>query len=56
MLDCILKGWWRSLMAGYRVSGHDYEDIETYENVTITISQCSHCGDTTIRWIANEKM
>jgi len=54
MLDCIIRGWWRSLKSGFKISGHDYVDVERYENATVTISRCEHCGDTTISWVKNE--
>ena len=28
----------------------DYEDVEVYRNVTVTISRCRRCGNTEISW------
>ena len=54
MLDCIIRGWWRSLKSGFKISGHDFVDIETYENAKVTISRCEHCGETVISWEVKE--
>ena len=48
-LICFLKTTWLSFFnvlggSPYGMSGHMWQDIETHENVTVTISKCMTCG------------
>jgi hypothetical protein len=31
-----------------------YEEIERYENVTVIISKCIHCGELDISWVRQD--
>lgn len=54
-LLCWLRGHYNTLrytfMTGIPMSGHEYQEIETHENVTVTISKCKTCGAIDIFWI-----
>lgn len=49
--QCWIKGILRNLGGSlFTIDGHDYVDIEEYDNVKVTISKCSVCGKTEIMW------
>lgn len=37
-------------IGGIPVSGHSFEEYETYKNVTVQILRCKCCGEYSIAW------
>lgn len=48
---CWLKEMFRSFpFDSFNISGHSWVEKEVHKNVTVFVSECETCGETSITW------
>ena len=50
-LDCIIKGWFRSLKCWAIVDGCTYREV--YKNKDLQVLRCEHCDREDVGWFGS---